>query len=91
MSRRYDLGSTTETCVQYRHRELQPLARGNSGGSVRVIACIEDQDIIDRILAHLRDKEQDIPSLPLLLPPETLPLFAGSESTATALNQDGRH
>ena len=30
--------------------------------------CIEDQDIIDRILAHLRAKEQDIPTLPLLLP-----------------------
>ena len=28
------------------------------GGSVRVIACIEDQNVIDRILAHLRDKEQ---------------------------------
>ena len=24
------------------------------GGSVRVIACIEDQDVIDRTLAHLR-------------------------------------
>ena len=27
------------------------------GGSIRVIACIEDQDVIERILAHLRDKE----------------------------------
>jgi hypothetical protein len=27
---------------------------GHCGGSVKVIACIEDQDIIDRILAHLR-------------------------------------
>jgi hypothetical protein len=27
-------------------------------GSFRVIACIEDPDIIDRILAHLSDKEQ---------------------------------
>ena len=56
---------------------------GRCGGSVRVIACIEDQKIIDRILAHLRDREQDIPTLlPLLTPPprappETLPLFAG--------------
>ena len=31
------------------------------GGSVKVIACIEDQHIIDKILAHLRDREQDIP------------------------------
>ena len=55
---------------------------GRCGGSVRVIACIEDQNIIDRILAHLRDREQDIPTLlPLLTPPprappETLPLYA---------------
>ena len=41
---------------------------GGCGGSVRVIACIKDQDVIDRFLAHLREKEQDIPTLPLLLP-----------------------
>ena len=68
---------------------------GHCGGSARVIACIEDQDIIDRILAHLRKKEQDIPTLPLLTPPprappETLPLFAGRESSSTAFNQQGR-
>ena len=34
---------------------------GRCGGSVKVIACIEDQDIIDRILAHLREKEQERP------------------------------
>ena len=28
------------------------------GGSVKVIACIEDQDVIDSILVHLREKEQ---------------------------------
>jgi hypothetical protein len=65
------------------------------GGSVRVIACIEDQDIIDRILAHLRKKEQDILTLLLLrppprAPPATLALFAGSESKITMLNQQGR-
>ena len=38
------------------------------GGSVRVIACIEDQDIIDRILAHLRDKKSTSPDRPPLLP-----------------------
>ena len=26
------------------------------GGSVKVIACIEEQDVIDRILAHLREQ-----------------------------------
>ncbi|MEH6593752.1 MAG: hypothetical protein V7746_26020 [Halioglobus sp.] len=49
---------------------------GRCGGSARVIACIEDQDIIDRILAHLRDQEQGTPTLlhlaPLTrAPPET--------------------
>ena len=65
------------------------------GGSARVIACIKDQDVIDRILAHLREKEQGTPTLPHLAPPsraspETLPLFAGSESKITMLNQQGR-
>ena len=64
---------------------------GRCGGSLKVIACIEDQDIIDRILAHLREKEQEAPARPLLVPPTrappaTLSLFAGTE-----LNQQGRH
>ena len=68
---------------------------GRCGGSVKVIACIEDQDVIDRILAHLRDKEQGTPTLPHLAPPtrappEALPLFAASEPTTTTLNQQGR-
>ena len=63
------------------------------GGSARVIACIEDQDVIpdkagqalDRILTHLRQKEQETPTRPLLVPPtrappETLLLFAGKDS-----------
>ena len=69
---------------------------GRCGGSVRVIACIEEQDIIDRILAHLRDKERSYTASPLLAPPsrappETLPLFAGSESTTTRPSQLGSH
>ena len=69
---------------------------GRCGGSVRLIACIEDQNVIDRILAHLREKEQDVPTLPLLVPPprappETLPLFIGKESEFTEFNQQGRH
>ena len=64
------------------------------GGSVKVIACIEDQDAIDRILAHLRDKEQGTPTLPHLAPPTrappaTLSLFAGSGSTTP--HQQGRY
>ena len=43
------------------------------GGSLKVIACIEDQDIIDRILAHLRKKEQEAPARPLLIPPTRAP------------------
>ena len=67
---------------------------GHCGGSVKVIACIEDQDIIDRILAHLESKEQNTPAFPHLAPPtraspETLPLFAGSGSTNP--HQQRRH
>ena len=69
---------------------------GRCGGSARVIACIEDQDVIDRILAHLREKEKEAPARPLVVPPtrappETLPLFAGKDSSSTALNQQGSH
>jgi hypothetical protein len=69
---------------------------GRCGGSARVIACIEDQDVIDNILAHLRDKEQGTPTLPHLAPPtrappETLSLFDGKESEFTEFNQQGRH
>ena len=56
------------------------------GRSLKVIACIEDQDIIDRILTHLREKEQGVPAHPFLVPPTkappaTLPLFAGKDSS----------
>ena len=54
------------------------------GGSVRVIACIEDQEVIDRILAPIRETEKEVPARPLLVPPTkappaTLSLFAGTE------------
>jgi len=45
---------------------------GRCGGSLKVIAYIEDQDIIDRILAYLREKEQEAPARPLLVPPRCL-------------------
>jgi len=69
---------------------------GNCGGAVKVIACIEDQDTIDRILDHLRRKEQDTPVRPLLAPPTraspgTLSLFAGKEPVLSPFNQQGRH
>jgi len=55
---------------------------GRCGGSAKVIACIEEQETVDRILAHLRQQEQDTPTRPLLVPPtrappDTLPLFTG--------------
>ena len=40
----------------------------------KVIACIEDQDVIDSILAHLREKEQGRPTLSHLAPPPEIPL-----------------
>ena len=48
------------------------------GGSVRVIVeasnrCIEDQDVIDRILAHLRETEKEAPTLPHLATPSRAP------------------
>ena len=43
------------------------------GGPVKIIACIEDQDVIDRILAHLRAKEASAPARPLLVPPQRAP------------------
>ena len=63
-------------------------------GSVKVIACIEDQDVIDSILAHLREKDQGRPTLshlvpPFRAPPGPLPFFAGRESTAP--NPQGRY
>ena len=70
------------------------------GGSVKVNACIEDQDVIGRILARLRQKERHIPILPSLkppprapprAPPETLPLFAEKESSSTTYDQQGSH
>jgi hypothetical protein len=55
---------------------------GRCGGAVRVIACIEEQDAIDRILSHLHRKESETATQPHRVPPTrappgTLPLFAG--------------
>lgn len=43
------------------------------GGPIKVIACIEDQVVIDKILAYLRDKEQKAPTPPLLVPQPRAP------------------
>ena len=42
------------------------------GGSVKVIACIEDQQVIDNILFHLRKKD-GLPSVPDVLPETRAP------------------
>jgi len=67
---------------------------GHCGGSVKVIAYIEDQNVIDRILTHLREREQGRPTLSHLLPlsrapPGPLALFARRESPTS--NQQGRY
>jgi hypothetical protein len=51
---------------------------GHCGGAVRVIVdasnrCIEDQEAVDRILNHLRQKGQETLIRPLLLVPATEP------------------
>ena len=61
------------------------------GGSVRVIACIEDQDVIDRILAHLRETEKEAPARPLLVPPTRAPTATLSLCAETEFHQQGRH
>jgi hypothetical protein len=49
---------------------------------------------LDRILTHLRQKEQEPPTRPLLVPPTrapagTLPLFAGKEPPLSQFDQQG--
>ena len=52
-----------------------------------VVACIEDQHIIDRILAHLREKEQEAPALPCpALPCPTPPRTANQGATWDRVN-----
>ena len=42
------------------------------GGSVKVIACVEDQAVIDKILSHLEIKGE-LPSTPDTLPEARAP------------------
>ena len=72
-------------------RNDEQIILARCGGSVRIIACIDDQDVIDRILARLRETEKEAPARPLLVPPTRAPpamlsLFAGTE-----FHQQGRH
>ena len=61
------------------------------GGSVRVIACIEDQEVIDRILAHLRETEKEAPAWPLLVPPTRAPPATVSLCAGTEFHQQRRY
>ncbi len=45
------------------------------GGAVKVVACIEDQQVIDKILSHLRKKD-GLPSPPDILPETRAPPLA---------------
>jgi len=84
---RYDLGAKAQSRLNGAAIRIDIEVCGRCGGAVRVIVeasnrCIEDQETIDRILDHLRQKEQELPTQPLLVPPTrappgTLPLFAG--------------
>ncbi len=68
---------------------------GRCGGSVRVIACIEDQDTIDRILDSPAPERNRTPIFgrSWCHRPErhlgTWPLFAGRDSSPTALSPQG--
>jgi len=57
------------------------------GGPVKVIACIEEQELIDKILAHIKEKEARTPKPPTLVPPPRappiLPLPALTDVTPT--------
>ena len=43
------------------------------GGAVKVIACIEDQAVIDKFLAHLKDKARHTAESPCLPEPRAPP------------------
>jgi hypothetical protein len=43
------------------------------GGPAKVIACIEEQAVINKMLAHLREKERNAPVPPQLVPPSRAP------------------
>jgi hypothetical protein len=51
---RHDLGAAAQARLNGAAIRIDIEVCGRCGGSVRVIACIEDQEIIDRILAHLQ-------------------------------------
>ena len=58
---------------------------GHCGGSVKVIAYIEDQNVIDRILTHLREREQGRPTLSHLLPLSRAPPWTISSFRTTRI------
>ena len=43
------------------------------GGPVKVIACIEEQGVIDKILAHIKEREAKAPAPPVRVPPPRAP------------------
>ena len=52
-----DLVEAVEARVQYRHRTCC-----ECGGTMKVIACIENPVVIEKILAHLQGKDTSVPT-----------------------------
>jgi hypothetical protein len=50
---------------------LVPKPRVNGTGAPN--RCIEDQDVFDRIVAHLRKNKTEAPARPFLVPPTSAP------------------
>jgi hypothetical protein len=73
----HDLGTTIEKGIQHRSERGPVDTCAHCGGPAKVIAdtsdrCIEDQQVIDIILAHLKKKDR-LPSLPNALPETRAP------------------
>ena len=71
-----DLDAKFGTCVQYRYREVCEKCQG----PVKIIACVEDTAVIDKILKHLKEKavSDNTVQLPPGRAPPQIELFEGS-------------
>ena len=63
---------------------LELASSGRRKGSVTLIGCIEDQRVIDGILANLRGREQDTPLAP---PTDSWRRKAEAQNHASVLEQ----
>ena len=65
--------------------------RDTPAGPVKVIACIEDLVVIDKILTHLRDKAHKAPTAPLLVQLPLRPVPAQMDTALRAHPVSGQH